>query len=59
MPPHAIAEPYLAKQKLENDDMLRAQQLILLFIGGKPDKGSSARCEGSKTFIFEEEGKIK
>jgi trk system potassium uptake protein TrkH len=33
MPPHAIAEPYLAGQKLETDDMLRAMQLILLFIG--------------------------
>lgn len=33
MPPHAVAEPYLAGQKLEMDDMLRAQQLILLFIG--------------------------
>jgi trk system potassium uptake protein TrkH len=33
MPPHAVAEPYLAGQKLENDDMVRAMQLILLFIG--------------------------
>jgi trk system potassium uptake protein TrkH len=33
MPPHAVAEPYLAGQKLETDDMLRALQLILLFIG--------------------------
>jgi trk system potassium uptake protein TrkH len=33
MPPHAIAEPYLAGQKLDSDDMLRALQLILLFIG--------------------------
>lgn len=33
MPPHAVAEPYLAGQKLETDDMLRVQQLILLFVG--------------------------
>lgn len=33
IPPHAVAEPYLAGQKLETDDMLRALQLILLFIG--------------------------
>lgn len=33
MPPHAVAEPYLAGQKLEVDDLLRAMQLILLFIG--------------------------
>lgn len=33
MPPHAIAEPYLAGEKLDSDDMLRALQLILLFIG--------------------------
>jgi trk system potassium uptake protein TrkH len=33
MPPHAVAEPYLAGQKLETDDMVRAMQLILLFIG--------------------------
>lgn len=33
LPTHAVAEPYLAGQKLETDDMLRAMQLILLFIG--------------------------
>jgi trk system potassium uptake protein TrkH len=33
MPPHAVVEPYLGGQKLETDDMLRALQLILLFIG--------------------------
>ncbi|MDT8383831.1 MAG: potassium transporter TrkG [Gammaproteobacteria bacterium] len=33
MPTHAVAEPYLAGQKLETDDLLRALQLILLFIG--------------------------
>lgn len=33
MPSHAVAEPYLAGHKLETDDMLRAMQLILLFIG--------------------------
>jgi trk system potassium uptake protein TrkH len=33
MPLHAVAEPYLAGNKLETDDMLRAMQLILLFIG--------------------------
>ena len=33
VPPHAVAEPYLAGQKLDADDMLRALQLILLFIG--------------------------
>jgi len=33
MPPHAVVTPSLAGQKLENDDMLRALQLILLFIG--------------------------
>ncbi len=33
MPTHAVAEPYLASHKLETDDMLRAMQLILLFIG--------------------------
>jgi trk system potassium uptake protein TrkH len=31
MPPHAVATPYLAGQKLEGDDLLRALQLILLF----------------------------
>ena len=33
MPSHAVAEPYLAGHKLETDDLLRAMQLILLFIG--------------------------
>jgi trk system potassium uptake protein TrkH len=33
MPPHAVAEPYLAGHKLETDDLLRALQLVLLFIG--------------------------
>ncbi len=33
LPSHAVAEPYLAGQKIETDDMLRALQLILLFIG--------------------------
>jgi trk system potassium uptake protein TrkH len=33
MPPHAVAEPYLAGRKLESDDVLRALQLIILFIG--------------------------
>lgn len=33
LPPHAVVEPYLAGQKLETDDLLRALQLILLFIG--------------------------
>jgi trk system potassium uptake protein TrkH len=33
MPPHAVAEPHLAGEKLDSDDMLRALQLILLFIG--------------------------
>jgi trk system potassium uptake protein TrkH len=33
MQPHAVAEPYLAGQKLETDDMLRTLLLILLFIG--------------------------
>lgn len=32
MPPHAVADPYLDGQKLDHDDMLRALQLILLFI---------------------------
>ncbi|MGD8926062.1 MAG: potassium transporter TrkG [Thioalkalispiraceae bacterium] len=31
MPPHAVSAPYLAGQKLESDDLLRAMQLILLF----------------------------
>ena len=33
MPPHAVADPYIAGQKLSYDDMLRAMQLILLYIG--------------------------
>lgn len=33
MPSHAVAEPYLAGHKLDTDDMMRALQLILLFIG--------------------------
>ncbi|MDX1823798.1 MAG: potassium transporter TrkG [Thiohalomonadales bacterium] len=33
MPSHAVAEPYLSGHKLETDDMMRALQLILLFIG--------------------------
>jgi trk system potassium uptake protein TrkH len=33
MPPHAVAEPYLSGQKLETDDILRALELVLLFIG--------------------------
>ena len=33
MPPHAVAEPYLSGQRLDADDMVRALQLILLFIG--------------------------
>lgn len=33
IPPHAVVEPHLAGQKLETDDMLRALQLIFLFIG--------------------------
>ena len=33
MPSHAVAEPYLSGHKLETDDMVRALQLILLFIG--------------------------
>lgn len=32
MPPHAIAEPFIGGQKLNSDDMLRAMQLILLFV---------------------------
>lgn len=32
MPPHAVADPYLEGQRLETDDLLRALQLILLFI---------------------------
>ena len=30
---HAVAEPYLAGQKLEADELLRALQLFFLFIG--------------------------
>jgi len=33
MPSHAVVEPYLAGHKLESDDIERALQLILLFIG--------------------------
>jgi trk system potassium uptake protein TrkH len=33
MPMHAVAEPYLGGRKLESDDVLRALQLIILFIG--------------------------
>jgi len=33
MPPHAVAEPYLEGQKLDKDDLIRALQLILMFIG--------------------------
>ena len=33
LPPHAVVEPYLAGQKLDADDLERALQLILLFIG--------------------------
>lgn len=33
LPPHAVVEPYLAGQKLDSDDLIRALQLILLFIG--------------------------
>ena len=33
MPSHAVAVPYLARHKLETEDMVRALQLILLFIG--------------------------
>jgi len=32
MPPHAVAAPYLGGQLLEQDDITRALQLILLFI---------------------------
>ena len=32
LPPHAVVEPYLAGQRLESEDMIRALQLILLFI---------------------------
>jgi len=33
MPSHAVAEPYLTGHKLETEDIVRALQLILLFIG--------------------------
>ena len=33
MPPHAVAQPYLAGHELDNDDIQRSLQLILLFIG--------------------------
>jgi len=32
MPPHAVAVPYLAGQRLEDDDIIRALRLIVLFI---------------------------
>ncbi len=32
LPPHAVVEPYLAGQRLDTDDLIRALQLILLFI---------------------------
>lgn len=32
MPVHAVAEPYLGGHKLEDDDLIRALQLILLFV---------------------------
>jgi trk system potassium uptake protein TrkH len=33
MPPHAVAEPSLGGHRLRDEDLLRALQLILLFIG--------------------------
>ena len=33
MPSHAVAEPYLAGQKLEADEIIRAMQLFFLFTG--------------------------
>lgn len=33
LPSHAVADPYLAGQKLQSDDILRALLLILMFIG--------------------------
>ena len=33
LPPHAVVEPFLAGQKLDEGDLIRALQLILLFIG--------------------------
>ena len=33
MPPHAVAEPHLSGQKLDTDDLLRALQLIVLYVG--------------------------
>jgi trk system potassium uptake protein TrkH len=33
MPPHAVAQPYLSGHKLDNDDIQRSLQLILLFTG--------------------------
>lgn len=32
LPPHAVVEPYLGGQRLENDEMIRALQLIFLFV---------------------------
>jgi len=32
LPPHAVAEPSLAGQRLENDEVIKALLLILLFI---------------------------
>jgi trk system potassium uptake protein TrkH len=32
MPPHAVAEPSLGGQRLEDDDVIRALRLILLFV---------------------------
>ena len=32
VPPHAVVEPALAGQRLEADDMIRAMQVILLFV---------------------------
>ena len=33
MPPHAVAQPYLSGHKLDNDDIQKSLQLILLFTG--------------------------
>ncbi len=33
MPPHAVVEPWIGGHRLQDDDLLRAMQLILLFIG--------------------------
>ena len=32
LPPHAVVEPYLGGQRLETDEMIRALQLIFLFV---------------------------